>query len=341
MHPASLATVPARQPKLHFLLPTHNANQDLCGCIRTHLINGFEPLLVNYGQDAGGDRQNKYYKLTGVHNFLQNATANDLQSGDVVAIIDGFDVWSQLPADVLLERFLRSGKRILLGVDKQCFPNDPQSPVCNDIPESPLPTDVYGSKTDTDPIGEPRHFTRPRWVNSGTVVGYFEDVRRLYESMTHFHDSDDDRTSDQRIFAIHYYWGNFSISLDFNAEVTTSVAFSEDDLQYMNDKYVSEVGIGAWTLPPGDENYEQTIASVAAGTKITRAPILRYKFTKTVPVFLHFPGVAKPRMNLYHERMWWAVKREKRHEILNAYVMNKKIRVVESGNTLRFWEVRT
>ena len=62
------------------------------------------------------------YKLTGVHNFLQNAMANDLQPGDVIAIVDGFDLWSQLPATMLMERFMASGKRIVLVLTNSVFP---------------------------------------------------------------------------------------------------------------------------------------------------------------------------------------------------------------------------
>lgn len=56
-----------------------------------------------------GPEQNKYYKLIGVQNCLQNAIPNDLHPGDAAAIVDEFDLWSQLPAMMLLECFVRQG----------------------------------------------------------------------------------------------------------------------------------------------------------------------------------------------------------------------------------------
>lgn len=283
---------------------------------------------MNFGHDAGGDRENKYYKLTGVHNFLQNATANDLQPGDVIAIVDGFDLWSQLPATMLMERFLASGKRIILGLDKQCFPNDPRSPVCNSIPESPLPADIFGSRTDKDPIQGPRDYMRPRWVNSGTVVGYFEDLQQLYDSMIDYCGPDNDEKSDQRIFAVHYYWGNFSLSLDFGAQIVTSFAFSLNELDYLTDvEDLTERGIGPWT------------GTIVGGTfEILRVPLVRYTTLDTVPIFLHFPGVAKRVMNAWHQRMWWTANENRLH-MFNDFVTDKDIKVVESGERLNFREV--
>lgn len=282
---------------------------------------------MNFGHDAGGDRENKYYKLTGVNNFLNNATANDLQPGDVIAIVDGFDLWSQLSAAMLMERFIASGKRIVLGLDKQCFPNDPRSPVCNDIPESPLPADVFGSRTDKDAIQGPRDHTRPRWANSGTVVGYFEDLQRLYDSMIGYCGPDNDGKSDQRIFAVHYYWGNFSLSLDFGAQIVTSFAFSLNELDFLTDvEDLTGRGIGPWTgTTPGRV------------CEIPRVPLVHYTTLDTVPIFLHFPGVAKRVMNVWHQRMWWTV--NERSQIFDDFVMDKEIKVVESGERLNFREL--
>ncbi|KAF8460535.1 hypothetical protein BDZ91DRAFT_798835 [Kalaharituber pfeilii] len=329
-----------RKPKLHLLLPAHNSNHDLCGCLRTHLINGFEPLLVNFGHDAGGDRANKYYKLEGVYNFLKNATANNIQPGDVIAIMDGFDVWSQQPAHVLLDRFLASDKRIVLGVDKNCFPNDPAGPVCNDIPHSPLPSDIFGPGTDKDKVNGSRNKTRPRWVNSGTVIGYYEDLLRLYESMTDFHDPSDDHKSDQRVFAVHYYWGNFSLSLDFMAEMVVSVAFSTAELKFMDaEKYAETVGIEPWVMPDAlaadlPEDLHEFYPHPK--TVIPRIPIVRYSPTDTVPVMLHFPGVAKRLMNSWNAKMWWAKAMRNSTEIFTQVVMDKEVKIVESGEVVTF-----
>ena len=256
---------------------------------------------------------------------------------------------------MLVERFLASGKRIVLGADKNCFPNEPDSPVCTDIPESPLPPGIYGEDTDKDPVDGNRYKTRPRWVNSGTVIGYAEDIVKLYDSMIHSHVPDDNGESDQRIFAWHYYWGNYSISLDYVNDLFASVAFSEAEMMFMGDPgFAERRGIEPWRpaeyrqqkqeedCDPDDEG--KIVPTSWSGRKfpnitIPRAPVIRNDLTDNIPVFLHFPGVARTFMKEFTKRFWWTVGMENAIQILNAYVMNKNVTIAETGDYLTFRNV--
>ncbi|KAI5808461.1 hypothetical protein DFH27DRAFT_539323 [Peziza echinospora] len=327
--PAAVPTSapPADPPRLHFLVPGHQANFALCQGLRTHLINGFAPVLVNFGADAGSDRGNKYLKLAGVSDYLRSAA---VRPGDIVAVVDGFDLWSQLPAHVLVERFVASGKRIVLGTDRQCFPNDPDGPVCNDIPQSPWPTDIYGAKTDTDGIGYARDHTRPRWVNSGILIGYAADVTALYASMISFreeHPEQDSGDSDQRVFAIMFWQRTFPITLDYDADFGISVAFATHDIQFMTDPaYAPAAGIEPWTREHGEV--------------IPRTAVVRNMITDKVPVFIHFPGIAKPLMRNWNTRLWWSMGVENATEILTDDTLTRELTVAATGEKLPYHTVR-
>ncbi|KAL8991766.1 MAG: hypothetical protein Q9169_007667 [Polycauliona sp. 2 TL-2023] len=66
---------------------------------------------------------------------------------------------------------------VVFGADKLCWPNGSADPACAAIPYSTLPKDVYGPMTDTAPGG---FLNRPRYLNSGTVMGPVKDVRAIY-----------------------------------------------------------------------------------------------------------------------------------------------------------------
>lgn len=133
-----------------------------------------------------------------------------VQDDDLVLIVDGYDVWFQLPPEVLIERYhmvtreanerLRrrygtviheksSGndetelvqkytQKVLFAADKICWPNRPEDPACTALPYSTLPKNIYGTETDNDPNSI---LARPRFLNSGTVMGPVAEVRRLYD----------------------------------------------------------------------------------------------------------------------------------------------------------------
>lgn len=122
--------------------------------------------------------------------------------------------------------------RVLLGADKRCWPPSPDPDVdyCQDLPSSPLPSNVYGSETDTGaelkhvrlaasppPIFPPssgRHLTsffarpkahtfplnRPRWPNSGTILARAGLLRPVYDDLTALAQERDANMGDQQPF---------------------------------------------------------------------------------------------------------------------------------------------
>ena len=146
-------------------------------------------------------------KIKGVYGVLSDRSKT--KDDDMVLIVDGYDVWFQLPPQILLDRFHeviekenkairerygmitedrdKDGKgervpryeqKVILGADKLCWPNPREDPACFAVPYSTLPEDIYGEDTDTDPKA---FHNRPRWLNSGNIMGRVKDVRDIYE----------------------------------------------------------------------------------------------------------------------------------------------------------------
>ena len=186
--------------------------------------------MVNYGkafEGAGWDKGSHAGKIRGVYDFLNNKQVKD---DDLVLIIDGYDVWFQLPPEILIRRYhamvLEINERlrrrygmvrdrkpsdktadmvqkytqsVVFGADKICWPNPVADPACAAIPYSTLPKDVYGPQTDKDPDS---FHNRPRYLNSGTVIGPAADVRAIYEyAVQKVEQNDRGKIGDQFVFA--------------------------------------------------------------------------------------------------------------------------------------------
>ena len=147
---------------------------------------------------------------------------------DLVLLVDAWDVWFQLPIEVLLQRYdainLRANERIrnqigakrvreygvaqtiVASTQKRCWPADSADHVCYAVPQSPLPSDLYGDDTDqhiTTPEDDSFEYARyrPRYINSGIIMGNVKDMRKLYEELLNIYDDNPDETSDQAILA--------------------------------------------------------------------------------------------------------------------------------------------
>ena len=201
-------------PSLHLVIPASEANANLCKTILSAFILNYPaPTLVNYGKNFTGDSWDKGAhtgKIRGIYDFLWNA--KHVADRDLVLIVDGYDVWFQLPPEVLIKRYnsitrranerlrkqyglsthnpMEDGKtgqismysqRVTYAADKLCWPNAAEDPACTAIPLSTLPKSTYGTNTDKDPHG---FRNRPRYLNSGTVIGPASDLRAILERGT-------------------------------------------------------------------------------------------------------------------------------------------------------------
>ncbi|CEF77647.1 hypothetical protein FGSG_02949 [Fusarium graminearum PH-1] len=230
--PPSIPTPPSvdRDRRFAMVIPATGASPELCKTVMTGLALGYpSPIIVNWGVDhrplthwRGG---RNLLKVPGIVDYLEAATRPDahpserLDDDDIVLIVDGYDIWFQLPAQVMLERYHRINKEanerlqkewnqhqkgpmpmrqtIVAATGKRCDPKNENRGTkmqCDIWPESPLRKDLYGPHTDedktcwefvdpldTERVGR-RHCgaIRPRWLNGGLYMGPAGDLRRLF-----------------------------------------------------------------------------------------------------------------------------------------------------------------
>ena len=199
-------------PYLHLVIPASETNANLCKTLlSTFILDYPPPTLINYGKNFSGDGWDKGThtgKIRGIYDFLTNPKLVDDQ--DLVLVIDGYDIWFQLPPEVLIKRYhssiasankrlrkkygtrayekdgqtprpLMYSQTVIYAADKLCWPNPAEDPACTAIPPSTLPMDAYGADTDRDSQG---FLNRPRYLNSGAAIGPASDLRALFGRAT-------------------------------------------------------------------------------------------------------------------------------------------------------------
>ena len=142
-------------------------------------------------------------KLQAVYSYLQDA--KHVKEDDIVLIVDGYDVWFQLPSDVMIRQYqnivmdanerLRErygltrpssageparplyNQTVIWGAEKVCSPEQQDEPACVSVPESILPKTIYGKETD-----QSANLTRAKYLNAGTVIGPARDLRAIFKA---------------------------------------------------------------------------------------------------------------------------------------------------------------
>ncbi|KAJ5541159.1 hypothetical protein N7494_006235 [Penicillium frequentans] len=197
-------------PNLHVLVPMQQGSRGACRTLASAMILGYPPpILVGYGKNTPGvtESERTVDRITRLRDYLK--PSHIMKDHDLVLVVDAEDVFFQLPPEILVTRFqeiLRTNnkkllqkhgfakveqttagappnlvpkysQRVLFGASKLCYGALEADPGCVSVPESSLPPDVYGWKTDIYPDG---HLNRPRWLNPGAVIGQAADLRLIY-----------------------------------------------------------------------------------------------------------------------------------------------------------------
>lgn len=194
-------------PKLHLLLPTTNGDVNLCKTILSAKALGYpEPVVLGWGDKydtwyllAGGSH---FGKISKVLEYLESMSPE--QDNDLVLMIDAFDIWFQLPPQILVERYYsineRANKRIskrmgraaeienikqtiIFGAGKRCAPNQRHTIACYPLPVSPVHDDIYGANTDTVMGRNQWYSHRQRYLNSGYIIGPAKDMRAMFRTV--------------------------------------------------------------------------------------------------------------------------------------------------------------
>jgi hypothetical protein len=190
----------AANPQFHLLLPATASNVNFCKLLLSAAVTGFpNPILLGWeGHGQYNGSESHLFKISETLAYLERLPPS--ADEDLILILDAYDIWLQLPPDVLIERYhiaieksnarLRSEaiysvehggahikQSILFGPDKTCWPDDERRAACWAVPESSLPSDAFGPSTDTWVVPN-----RPRWLNSGTIMGPARDMRAMFSA---------------------------------------------------------------------------------------------------------------------------------------------------------------
>ncbi|KAK6449473.1 hypothetical protein FP744_10005723 [Trichoderma asperellum] len=195
--------------KIHILLPATKSNVNFCKTLLTMTILGYpSPIIIAWedkdqakGLLGGGSH---FAKITRTLDYINDPVRRSQPGFDdeLVFMLDAYDIWFQLPLNILLSRYdaiieeenarvaHRMGRaynnegissKIVFGAGKRCAPNLLNSVSCYPVPESPLPNDIYGGNTDTlIGINQWASF-RTRYLNSGYTIGPVGEMRRVLE----------------------------------------------------------------------------------------------------------------------------------------------------------------
>ncbi|EYE90220.1 glycosyltransferase domain-containing protein [Aspergillus ruber CBS 135680] len=204
-------------PSFHVVIPARQRKPTLCRLITSAMILNYPPpTLINYGKslpDGSTDYDALVDKVTGIYNYL--STSRHVHDQDFVLVLDETDFFFQLPPEVMIGRFqdllrernakLRKkyglveigsdaspeivqkySQRVLFGASKTCDLNKLNmslDPGCVTVPQSAMPPDAYGWKTDID---SDVALNRPRWLNPGVAMGQVADLKLVYGQVLQF-----------------------------------------------------------------------------------------------------------------------------------------------------------
>jgi len=130
------------------------------------------------------------------------------------------------------------------------------------------------------------------------------------------------------VFAVHYYWNNFSIAIDFKAQLAVSVAFSEWELDFYNQtNEAKELGITP---------VEGVLPSTGELFTVPRMPIIKNRLMGYIPIFVHFPGVARGAMQKFEDGLWWTAGREDAPRLITESVKDMEVVIGETEMKFTF-----
>ncbi|KAI5464401.1 hypothetical protein BGZ63DRAFT_377601 [Mariannaea sp. PMI_226] len=198
------ASAPAiKTSQLHYLMPATSENELFCAVIASALVNRYPvPFIIGWkGQGKFNATAAHIAKLHAMKRYL-NTLPHGGDPDDLVIFGDGHDVMAQLPADVIVERYFQVAaeadrrladrfgisveeaherglrQTLFWGADKMCWPPLHNEPQCAAIPESPLPHNTFGSKSDNGDFV----YSHARFLNSGSVIGRLDDLRKFIDA---------------------------------------------------------------------------------------------------------------------------------------------------------------
>ena len=169
-----------------------------------------------------------------------------------------FDINSQandrIAAEIGKKAVAKHGIRqeVIFGCQKRCWPWTFDDPPCYAVPNSTLPDDIFGPRTDT-PSGDgeyPFVNNRPRFLVSGTALGTVRAFRKLFKQALRQLAYEANFGSDQYIFS--HIFGDQEVWREaMRRDELSSFSRTNDFHSHFKPKHIDEVRAKAATLPDG------------------------------------------------------------------------------------------
>lgn len=196
-----------------------SGNYHLCQLHMSAALMGYPAhTLINWDDPEDEDPMKQHLaKIEGALRYLEAIPA--ARQDDLVFMVDGYDLWFQLPHSYIVKRYHDVVKKaharhvaelgealvakhnirntVLFGPDKQCAPAGRDHVSCWAVPESWMPPLSFGPDTDH---GKDTH-NRPRWLNSGTIIGPARELRDVFAAALERNKNQHLTDSDQFYFA--------------------------------------------------------------------------------------------------------------------------------------------
>ena len=191
----------ASRPKFHLLIPAEESSISVCRTLVSAAVLGYPPpTLIGY------EAKNPTNIIESIARWLHTKNAGD---DDLVLVTDSH-TWFQLPAQIMVDRFStflqqsdaelkkkygaeakgigavheqKYWSRVVFPASKRCelrnnaTMGSGPSILCDAVPQSLLPKDIYGDKTDK--LVDAKE-VRPRFLEGNTHIGSVRDLRSLY-----------------------------------------------------------------------------------------------------------------------------------------------------------------
>ncbi|PRP86083.1 hypothetical protein PROFUN_03070 [Planoprotostelium fungivorum] len=271
-----------------------------CRSLFSALVNKYPPPTIIKLNDKSTAEESELNKITGFSSIADSLKADDL------VIYVAHDVWFQLPPEVVQLRFesMKKKKNVVWAADKECWPNHWSSKACNWIPDSTLPTDIYGNKTDVDKL-----CYRPRWLNSGAVLGRGDRMKKMFKyATTKLSRTTPPPTTTQGILAEVFQerYKQEKYVLDYESEFIQTMTKSVQDVMWSNDLHEGTLS----SSPLSTRQYPKKI-DLRGLLDETNSPwrgrnLAWNRITNSVPAAIHLNGwdgekIVEPSWT----KMWW------------------------------------
>ncbi|KAI1020380.1 hypothetical protein LB503_006067 [Fusarium chuoi] len=394
-----IAKLPSKDRRLSTVLPANNPDHDLCKVITSALALGYPaPIIVNWGKtydkSKGWKGGSHLAKITGTLEYLDSVSnpdtldENRLEENDIVVLTDSYDVWFQLPPEILLKRYHEANRQanqrlasqwngrgnlpmeqtIIVSAQKKCFPPPSSGSVlhCDQLPESPARKDLYGPNTDRDP--EVFHDVRPKYLNSGSMIGPVGDMRkyfrRVHERMQRGLANGKDLYSDQGIFVsrkdknfdVMHSDFEYHVGLDYTQNLFIPTVFEEQDgeiIALSNETGIAEKSVSLGIEPRLDgvpDDIQSSTNPLNMHVLHDPAdwgdmPVYADFYSTAIPVVVHHNAHkdgAKKRRYLWWDRIWFfPYLRQLLKAQLAIVEAEPLLEIAVDGKRLVYWESRS